>query len=1232
MHVLTATDQVVPQQLPSSPLFWSCWRPLHRANTLGQFLLVLGLIVGMTPLLRAEAPVMTSVFSPKASVKIRVGKTETAVRNAMELPNTPFSITTDSDDLVQIQMDDGSYVRVAPGSEVSFSPANNKVSITSGTALVFFPAGSSLHIGNMDVRGNDAVVLLTQDGSGQRILPIRGASAFHGQVVQEGHVAMVQSGKVITDLGATDLNRFKSEAPILIDLPGSPLLSEQVPSPTIGLRATIESRDATARRQDTEIARVRPLEKFFGSNVASQDGVGAVISQIVLAKAENINTAINPGATIQQSVQQEIVSRPPAPPPAAPPVIPPAPVPPPAADPGVLSVLNAGWTLAASGLITDVGSGLTLTPFANTAGIAAYSVDFLTINAAPASFAAFTAAGGKEMQFTSVGSNGAGNGFEFNANINFGSVSLKLTSNSAVVLAGITATGAAGGAGLAGSDGGNIDVTAKTGNITLGAAVTSTGGAGGAAAGVAVPAGAGGKGGSISLVATAGSVVGGVNVTSTGGAGGTAVSGATAATGETAGKGGDAGAITIRSGGAAAASVVLADVTTTGGDAGVLGGAGVRGKTGNGGEGGAITIAGATGSAATAGTVTVSTVQSNGGNGDASIFAKDSIGNGGNGGAINISTAGALTATTPAIGFRSRGGDSAAHTDKDQQVPSAGNGSNITITAGSIPDGVTSQTVGGNGGVTGGTFAQPEFFEKGGIGGNGGNIDVTITGAGAYAPQVISQGGDAGNVALGATYSRVYNGVGGKGGDITFKQTNPAGTLNLLAAGGAQIATRGGNEITSLQGGTSSNGKNINGAVTIDVGNTDLVITSPTAVNNDGNGTAVTYDRAGNGGRGQFISQNSGLVTITSKNLTIDSGGIVNAGGSAVVVNSTGNVVIAGVATPGITTAAIHSTGGTTIAKATTIDFRGADAASPAIWNEIGTVKVDVSTGTGGAVDLRPNSIISSSSAKEQDGTRTPGNVVITGSGLAQANGQLYGVSASPLAVIASGTITATKTSTGSLANVGSVTRQGTPGATGGITSSPGLQSPTYSVAAQGGNAAITGPPVVVVSSTSDIVTFFPPDQFVHSPLTPRPAIAFDDAQHGTAQLTATPVVAAPSSISQLTEPQFVGSDSAVNLVGGALHNFVNLNDPNLNGVGVPDVNPAARHDGVTASLIAVKELPRTGLGGNTVYDNRPAVAPGNTEADVNQTAAPHAAGLPQPSPANTGVVVSNPTAVTISK
>ncbi len=1296
---------------------------VHRTG----FAAALVLCLGVLPMF-AVPPTMTSIFSPDATVKLEANGETTSLRRAAKLPQGPFTLSTGKRDLVQVRLGDGSYVRLAPGSTVEFDAVANKINVTQGTVLVYFSPDTSLSLTDMLVRGNDSLVLATQDEGGSRVLPIKGFADFAGKTIPEGHIATASIGGRVVDVGATDMIKFRNESPIMVDLPGSPSLTKAFSIGSNGLQGRIEARDRVERHEASQTIPDMPF--FLGSSLAENFGSEAQISGVLPTQTITAGAVVNPNAGFAQIAQANTVAQTAAAntaftAPGGAGFVPPPPPPPPVPGAGI-TFDATGWSIAATGVITFGGGVLTLTPTSYTAGgTASYDVLSLTINAAASAAPTIAGFTGTGITFTANGVNGSGNAFESNqlinlsatnisltltstsstadislVGVNAGTGSIRLSSNDLVTdtgtltgAGGVTvssggatslttvtttsatgtsgnvtvtsggaaslvtvtttstagnagnvsvtstgattltgavtangataATGGAGGnvtvyggtgvslgaaasitstggtsttAGNVGGTGGAISLTANTGNLNLtaGSTVATTGGVGGAPAVVGTAGGTGGTGGTVTLTSSASNITGAGNATTTGGAGGatpgianTGIGGAYLTTGA----GGTAGTITVNSSG----SVALGTLTSTGGAAGAVTVAGMGGKTASGAIGGNIAVT-------SAGATTLVSANSVGGAGGTGPGTKFSIGDGANGGTVSVSAGGLLTAT--GAGLLSTGGASASNTDQSQKVPFAGNGGNVTVTAGSIFDGTIIGTRGGNGGAT----AAASTTEKAGIGGEAGNVAVSITTASTYRPNLLSQGGNAGNT---TSQSTVFDGIGGKGGNITLTQVS-GGTLDFTGGvsgvSSANIRSVGGTEITTAQGGSSSNGLNVNGSVTIDAGSGNNLTITKTVVNNVGNGTAAVYDRNGNGGLGQFNSQTSGVLTITSKDLTINAGGAVSAGGSAVVVNSTGNVTIAG--TTGAGTGGITSIGGASIEKATAIQLSGTSAA-PGIYNSIGDVKLNTGAGTGGSIDLSANSILTTSSAPDAlTGVRTPGNAIINGAGLSQQNGQLYGVNATALAVIATGTITVNKTgATGSPVDVGSAYRQGDPGnlskAPVYSTQSALLQTPAYTIPAQSGTAQLsTLAPAVILSSQTATTVINPVTGAVTQTATAPYTRPYDDAQGGTVLLTAangtapqlvgtsTPDtgVAANATASPVADPAIAA------LAGGALHNFA---DPT----------------GQAAAFIAVTEVTRTGLSGGVT--------------DPGKLAAPS---TPPSSGAVQTVIVNDPTKVTVNK
>ncbi len=261
-----------------------------------------------TPRIHAEAPTMTSIYSPGSTVKLQMGGKESNLRKVSDLPNTPFSVSTGEGDMVQIQFDDGSSVRLAPHSTVEFVPGAREVTLYEGTVLLGFSPNSRMRVTQMDITGQDALVLASSDQEGRRVLPIRGAILFMGKSVGEGHIAVAQPNGLIADMGRTDMDQFRRESPILVDLPGSPRISTQLPVSPNQLAGALDSLQAAKRRAEEFARRDTETVPFFGTAVAGSEGAAAQIQQDMARRAIHPGAGPNPRSDFEQIQQESVLS------------------------------------------------------------------------------------------------------------------------------------------------------------------------------------------------------------------------------------------------------------------------------------------------------------------------------------------------------------------------------------------------------------------------------------------------------------------------------------------------------------------------------------------------------------------------------------------------------------------------------------------------------------------------------------------------------------------------------------------------------------------------------------------------------------------------------------------------------------------------------------------------------------------------------------------------------------
>ncbi|MBN9051534.1 MAG: hypothetical protein J0H78_18910 [Rhizobiales bacterium] len=484
-------------------------------------------------------------------------------------------------------------------------------------------------------------------------------------------------------------------------------------------------------------------------------------------------------------------------------------------------------------------------------------------------------------------------------------------------LAGITGTIGVGGSGGASGKGGEIAITnsadativASGSQFSGGIFAQSVGGGGGYAAGDDENdsgSGAGGSGGGIfsfggtgsaagnggtvgidnaGRIATSGEFSAGIAAQSIGGGGGYGGGGKLSAVTMGGGGGaiGDGGAVTIDNAGI---------ITTTGGESTAVFAQSIGGGGGNaGGQSFSVVVVGASGGAqGNGGAVTVTNAAGatlvTQGDLSHGIFAQSVGGGGGNGGR--------------GTGLVTIGGDGAG----------GGDGGHVTVdnagavqTAGVNAIGIFAQSVGGGGGVAGGTqdFDAVAFGGAAGSGGNGGVVDVINSGAittaeaGAHAILAQSVGGGGGYALSekGKTLSFTAGaaGGGGDGGAVTVTNTGALTTLGDGAegifaqsvgggggAGGGRSYSKAIGSLTGFAGTTGGTGRAANVTITqtgdIHATGTDSFGILAQSIGTDGNGDIVVTINSGTivGGAGNGAGiglldgaanrvSNSGIVT-----------------------------------------------------------------------------------------------------------------------------------------------------------------------------------------------------------------------------------------------------------------------------------------------------------------------------------------------------------------------------------
>jgi filamentous hemagglutinin family protein len=437
-----------------------------------------------------------------------------------------------------------------------------------------------------------------------------------------------------------------------------------------------------------------------------------------------------------------------------------------------------------------------------------------------------------------------------------GAITLTAPGTGAIAVGGIISNGRAGAAGAQGADGSNggqVQITAGSGGISIGAAgIAALGGAGGASTDDNNTGGAGGVGGAVTLASATGGVtfaVGGAIVT-TGGTGG--LSGTNS--NDDGGAGGTGGAVIITAG-AGGVSFDGAGIAAQGG----TGGAARTGSDngGQGGGGGTITIN-------SAGPVSFA----NGG----AVTARGGTGGAGGGGAGGPRAAGAAAAAGGTGDAGGAGGDSAVIA--------------ITSSAASVQVAAVSSN-GGSGGL------DDPADTAGGTGASGEGADINLS---AATNLTVTGALNAGTIS------------GGTNADIrlTFATDDGAGrTLDISAAGFAATA-----EVVTATGGAGLSDTIIasSNAASMTLTDASLTRTGQTAIGIAGASIEVAVLSGGTGANDITLSGWSGTaqVLVTAGDDTITGNGagttlVAPASGATFVVSELNGGSVT-TASPGTTT------------------------------------------------------------------------------------------------------------------------------------------------------------------------------------------------------------------------------------------------------------------------------------------------------------------------------------------
>ncbi|WP_172330171.1 autotransporter outer membrane beta-barrel domain-containing protein [Mangrovicoccus sp. HB161399] len=341
----------------------------------------------------------------------------------------------------------------------------------------------------------------------------------------------------------------------------------------------------------------------------------------------------------------------------------------------------------------------------------------------------------------------------------------------------------------------------------------------------------------------------------------------------------------------------------------------IGGGGGHGSDGAGISALGGSGSAGGHGWLAMVTTQSGristAGDGSRGILAQSIGGGGGDGGS--------------ATGIAAIGGSAGA----------GGNGLTVSVesgaaiaTLGAHAEGVLAQSVGGGGGSAKDAVGGVAVGGSGGSGGSGGEVDVTagadISTAGGQSDAVFAQsiGGGGGKGALAVSPDGLVSvaiggsgGGGGDGGDVTYRDLDPAASYLLATKGdrarGIYAASVGGGggdgghattvgNINVTIGGSGGSGGN-GGTVTVDTGAT-------VATGGDGAAAVMAKSVGGGGGSGGgSVSVAGGAVGIA---VTLGGSGGEGGTGGDVSVAARGGLTTAGDSSDGIIAKSVGGGGG----------------------------------------------------------------------------------------------------------------------------------------------------------------------------------------------------------------------------------------------------------------------------------------------------------------------------------
>lgn len=182
-----------------------------RLHRLTSFALSMVLLIGAattwaaSPIRIENQPRLSAVYSPQRTVLIQAGQLNRLLCVPEGLPRIPFALLSRANDIAEISFTDGSVVRQGPNTLVEYIPAANQAAAIGGSLLIRFSEKASLKFNTPQLEGKNALLMVTVEPGGIKVISLMGRAEFKGKKIDEGEMYY-------------DSGQPKMQGPFLIDL------------------------------------------------------------------------------------------------------------------------------------------------------------------------------------------------------------------------------------------------------------------------------------------------------------------------------------------------------------------------------------------------------------------------------------------------------------------------------------------------------------------------------------------------------------------------------------------------------------------------------------------------------------------------------------------------------------------------------------------------------------------------------------------------------------------------------------------------------------------------------------------------------------------------------------------------------------------------------------------------------------------------------------------------------